>query len=98
MKFMDLAYEIYLEALRDKVNPITFSVAKFLYALTFSIASIKEKISVIEIGTGYGFSTLWIAKAIKDAGTKGTIITIESARKRAERAIINLEKAGLKDI
>lgn len=49
--------------------------------------------SILEIGTGEGYSTLFLAKAAKQ--TKGRVITIEQDKSSAEKALRNLKKAKL---
>ena len=60
---------------------------KFLYLL----AKIKNATRILEIGTYYGYSTMWFAKALpKD----GTITTIEMTEKFTKMAEQNLKKSG----
>src|SRR5438093_1228317 len=48
---------------------------------------------VLEIGTSNGYSTLWLADAVRTFS--GTVITVEVAAAKAELARQNLERAGL---
>jgi predicted O-methyltransferase YrrM len=48
---------------------------------------------VLEIGTSNGYSTLWLAEAVR--GVSGSVVTVEVATARAEMARHNLERAGL---
>ena len=48
---------------------------------------------VLEIGTSNGYSTLWLAEAVKS--TSGCVVTVESSVAKAEMARRNLERSGL---
>lgn len=93
-RFLRLAREIYLRSLKDNVYPISFSSAYLLYLITYVLANARSYVRVLEIGTGYGFSTLWFAKAIKDSGVNGEVITIELRRDRAKIAKMYMELLG----
>jgi len=49
---------------------------------------------VVECGTALGYSGLWIARELKNAG-KGKLITIEISPARAKQAEASFSKAGL---
>jgi len=51
--------------------------------------------SILEIGTGEGYSTSFLAKAAKQ--TKGKIITIEQDKGSAEKALKNLKQVKLSE-
>ena len=57
---------------------ISHQTAEFISMLIKS-AHVKN---VLEIGTSNGYSTLWIADALKDAGDNGHLTTIEYYEKR----------------
>jgi len=63
---------------------------KFLYLL----AKIKNAKRVLELGTFFGYSTLWLAKAVPN---DGLVITLESDETYANIAQQNFEYAGLVD-
>jgi len=48
--------------------------------------------SVLEIGTSNGYSTLWLADAVGDAGT---VTTVDRAPHKVEMAATNFQRAGL---
>jgi predicted O-methyltransferase YrrM len=48
---------------------------------------------ILEIGTSNGYSTLWLADAVRAAD--GSVVTVEVAAAKAEMARYNLERAGL---
>lgn len=72
--------------------PIIGPVAgRFLHVL----ARIRRAKNVLEAGTAIGYSTLWFARATEPWG--GRILTLEADPTVAERARMNLEKAGVLD-
>jgi predicted O-methyltransferase YrrM len=52
--------------------------------------------SVLEIGTSNGYSTIWLADAVRPAG--GRVTTLEIDAGRADEARANLAGAGLADV
>jgi predicted O-methyltransferase YrrM len=48
---------------------------------------------VLEIGTSNGYSTLWLADAVKAAS--GRVVTVEVSAAKAEMARHNIERSGL---
>ena len=71
--------------------PVGKSVGIFLNTL------VKESSaqSILEIGTSYGYSTLWLAEAAKETG--GKVISLEIDPNKASYAKEKLEKADLID-
>jgi predicted O-methyltransferase YrrM len=51
--------------------------------------------TILELGTSYGYSTIWLAEAAKANG--GRVITLEIDAKKANFAQKQVEKAGLSD-
>lgn len=52
--------------------------------------------SVLEIGTSNGYSTLWIAEAMRSTG--GRVVSIERSPEKHSMARANLKRAGLIDL
>jgi predicted O-methyltransferase YrrM len=50
---------------------------------------------VLEIGTSNGYSTIWLADAVRDEG--GRVISIERDEAKGAQADANLRRAGLRD-
>lgn len=48
---------------------------------------------VLEIGTSNGYSTLWLAEAVRDFG--GVVVTVESVDRKVELAADNFSRSGL---
>lgn len=51
---------------------------------------------VVEFGTSFGISTLWLAAAVRDNGG-GTVVGTELVPDKAERARANVREAGLEE-
>lgn len=66
---------------------------KFLYILTKLIRAKR----IVEIGTSFGYSTIWLAAAIKDTKMNGKVISFDVLPEKIEKARINLYSAGLAD-
>jgi predicted O-methyltransferase YrrM len=62
--------------------------------LLYSLARSTKAKTVVEFGTSFGISTIFLASAIRDNGT-GKIITTEFEPEKAEQAKRNLAAAGL---
>jgi predicted O-methyltransferase YrrM len=60
--------------------------------LAILVLSTKAK-RVVEIGTSNGYSTLWLADAVREIA--GNVVTVEFAAAKAELARQNFERAGL---
>ena len=63
---------------------------KFLYLL----AKIRSAHRILEIGTFYGYSTMWFAKAVPDGGI---VVSLELTEKFVAIAQDNINNAGLSD-
>ena len=63
--------------------------------LAILIRSIKAQ-NVLEVGTSKGYSSIWIAAALKETG--GKLITLEFDSQRAEEAQAHLREVGLDHI
>jgi len=61
---------------------------KFLYLL----AKIRGAKRILELGTFYGYSTMWLAKAVPE---DGTVVSIEMTERFVKIAQENIENAGL---
>lgn len=80
-----------LEITQHEFWNISHQTAEFI-SMLIKISKVKN---VLEIGTSNGYSTLWIADALKDAGYNGHLTTIEFYEKRQSIAKENIEKCGL---
>ncbi|HIU91560.1 MAG TPA: O-methyltransferase [Candidatus Limenecus avicola] len=82
-----------LELTQHEFWNISHQTAEFI-SMLIKISAPKN---VLEIGTSNGYSALWIADALKSAGNKGHLTTIEFYEKRQSIARENIEKCALSD-
>jgi predicted O-methyltransferase YrrM len=72
--------------------PVSADAGRFLYTL----ARAAKTGTVVEFGTSFGISTIYLAAAVRDRGD-GRVITTELHSGKAQRARENLRAAGLLD-
>lgn len=70
-------------------NALPREAAQFVHALVLATRPRK----VLEIGTGYGYSGLWIAAALAETG--GHLTTIDHDPKKTQHALEMFQNAGL---
>lgn len=68
---------------------VPFEDGRFLRILAESLGATR----IVEIGTSYGYSGLWLALALR--GTNGRLTTFEIDERRQARARVNFERAGV---
>ena len=78
------------EAYQDLYIPIAPAAGTLLYALTRAI----RPQTVVEFGTSYGISTLYLAAAVIDNGV-GRVVSTELSAKKAAAARDALDEAGV---
>ncbi len=78
---------------RDDIQPfIERELAKTL-SLLVRLTGAKR---VLELGSGVGYSTIWIAEAVCRTG--GTLVTIDNHPRTSKEAHDHIEEAGLSDV
>lgn len=73
--------------------PVSREMGMFLYI----IARAQRSRSIVEFGTSFGISTVFLAAAVRDNGV-GRVITTERNPEKVRSARRNLEEAGLGDL
>src|SRR4029453_4733470 len=68
-------------------------VGRFLYQTTL----IRRATRIFELGSGYGYSTLWFAKAVQRLGG-GEIFHTDGDRQNSDQARSYLSRAGVGDM
>jgi predicted O-methyltransferase YrrM len=86
-------YRQFYGLLKDVPLPVSRETGYLLYMLARS----SRAQSVLEFGTSFGVSTIYLAAALRDNGG-GRIITTEFEPSKAARARENLTEAGLIDL
>lgn len=77
-------------AFQDFYIPISAEAGKLLYAL---VRAIRPE-TVVEFGTSFGISTIYLAAAVTDNGS-GRVMTTELSETKVRAARSNLEQAGV---
>lgn len=80
-----------LRGIADGIDTLDPDSAKLLYIIAVGA---KAK-NIVEVGTGIGYATLWLAAAAKIFG--GKVVTCEIDDAKMAEARSNFEKAGLAD-
>jgi predicted O-methyltransferase YrrM len=88
----DAGVHDFYRAMRKAYMPVSREFGNLLYAL----ARGSQAKTVVEFGTSFGISTIFLASAIRDNGS-GQVITTEFDPEKAGRAKRNLVAAGLED-
>jgi predicted O-methyltransferase YrrM len=78
------------DALQDLYLPISAEAGQLLYALARAI----RPETVVEFGTSFGISTIYLAAAVTDNGT-GHVVTTELSSTKVDAARANLRQAGV---
>jgi predicted O-methyltransferase YrrM len=78
------------EAYQDIYIPISAEAGQLLYAL---VRAIRPE-TIVEFGTSFGISTIYLAAAVTDNGT-GHVVTTELSDRKVKAAQSNLEEAGV---
>jgi predicted O-methyltransferase YrrM len=80
------------DASEDIYMPISAEAGKLLYALARAI----RPTTVVEFGTSYGISTMYLAAAVRDNGL-GRVVSTELSAKKAAAARASLDEAGVSE-
>lgn len=78
------------ESMKDFYLPVSREQGEFLYLTARAIGATK----VVEFGTSFGISTIYLAAAVRDNGS-GEVIGSEIEASKVQVAKANLEAAGL---
>lgn len=87
---------IHWDFLRDKLIPLDPEKGELAYVLCRSLNATR----VVEFGTSFGVSTIYLAAAVRDnvaRGRSGLVIGTEIEPTKAAAARVNLAEAGLAD-
>ena len=81
------------ESARNIYMPVSPEQGEFIYLLARSLGATR----VVEFGTSFAISTIYLAAAVRDNGG-GVVIGSELEPSKHVRAVANLKEAGLDDI
>ncbi|WP_280395636.1 O-methyltransferase [Nocardia brasiliensis] len=80
----------------DRFSDAFLALGREQAAYCYAQARAVRARRVVEFGTSFGVSTIWLAAAVRDNGG-GTVISTEIVAPKAERARANVREAGLQD-
>lgn len=80
------------EDMKDCYIPVSRDQGRFLYLTARALGARR----IVEFGTSFGISTIYLAAALRDNGGK-TVIGTELEPSKHARAVANIEEAGLED-
>jgi predicted O-methyltransferase YrrM len=86
-------YRKHYGMLRDAFLPVGPELGRLLYLL----ATAARAKTIVEFGTSFGISTIYLAAALRDSGG-GKLITSEMEPAKSQRAQAHLAEAGLADL
>lgn len=92
--FLDLLREIQEYCMKNDIRAISSECGRLLKLLVQVYSQSKRFVNVVEIGTGVGYSTLWISKGLLDNRSKGKIYTIDPNPERTKKANYFFNKAS----
>jgi predicted O-methyltransferase YrrM len=81
------------ESMKECFIPVSAEQGEFLYLTARAIGAR----TIVEFGTSFGISTIYLAAAVCDNGG-GSVIGSEIEPSKHERALANLERAGVSDV
>ncbi len=90
-EFVNGVTNTYLSSLREGPMPVSFNTAKLLYVLARSLGGL-----MVEVGTGRGFSTAWLAAGVRESG--GEVLSFEAKEVRVREAKSLLNGLGLSEV
>ncbi len=88
---LDLSYEELLKQRDDFLLPVGPAAGQLLNLL---VRELRPKL-VVELGTAYGYSTVWLAEAARAAGSR--LISMEIVPEKVEYARSKLAEVGLQE-
>jgi predicted O-methyltransferase YrrM len=83
--------------LAERTKDVIMSVSREGGQLLYLLARASRARTVVEFGTSFGISTLFLASAVRDNGG-GQVITTELQADKARRARASFDAAGLGDL
>jgi predicted O-methyltransferase YrrM len=88
--------ELGLEELERRLDEFLLSVGPYSGQLLNLLAKEMRARTIVEVGTSYGYSTLWLADAARK--TDGRVITFDLHAAKQDYAREAIRKAGLADV
>jgi predicted O-methyltransferase YrrM len=90
---LDVARGLVAENSRRDIDELLLPIGPATAAVISTFIQESGARSILEVGTSYGYSTVWLAEAARATG--GKVTTLELHARKADYARDQLEKAGL---
>ncbi|RLG55761.1 MAG: hypothetical protein DRN99_01775 [Thermoproteota archaeon] len=84
-KLLNLMKKVFVES-EAEGPPVSFACGRLLYTLAHLASRSSASPAILEVGDGYGFSTLWLAPALADEGVDGNVYSMEAGERSREGA------------
>ena len=83
------------QQIADRRDELLVSVGRATGELLNRLVRESRACALLELGTAWGYSTIWLAEAARATG--GRVVTVDRSRDKQERARGALERTGLAD-
>jgi len=90
--FINFLKDLRQKSLEMEIPALPESSAKFLSMITYIYP--QKNIKIVELGSGIGYSMLWMLYGILNSGKKAGIYGVEREEKNIKKGIEILEQAG----
>jgi predicted O-methyltransferase YrrM len=78
---------------REGIDDLLLAIGPATATLVSTLIEESEARAILEVGTSYGYSTVWLAEAARATG--GVVTTLELQPRKVEYARAQMAKAGL---
>ena len=93
---VSIANDLVSQNSRRDIDELLLPIGPATAALVNTLIKEAGSRAILEVGTSYGYSTIWLAEAARTTG--GTVTTLELHPRKADYARSQLEKAGLAEL
>jgi predicted O-methyltransferase YrrM len=83
------------EEFARRIDDFLISVGPATGRMLHLLATGANAKSILELGTSYGYSTIWLADAARATG--GKVVSLELSQRKVDHAQAQLARAGLAD-
>jgi predicted O-methyltransferase YrrM len=93
---VSIAHDLVSQNSRRDIDELLLPIGPATAALVNTLIKEAGSRAILEVGTSYGYSTIWLAEAAQATG--GVVTTLELHPRKADYARAQLEKAGLAEL
>jgi predicted O-methyltransferase YrrM len=81
---------------REGIDDLLLAIGPATATIVSTLIQESEARAILEVGTSYGYSTVWLAEAARATG--GVVTTLELQPRKVEYARAQMAKAGLAEV